>query len=117
VPFTNRPDVPDAWFIDELDGLLANAVYNNDAKATAGSVRYEEVDARKVVLWEGPLQAGSKVTVTFSVTVRPGASGQLDNRVLSSTFTNNCGWDIPQAPSLDPAMRRARGCSSTVTVG
>ncbi|MET9827985.1 hypothetical protein ABZ078_01455 [Streptomyces sp. NPDC006385] len=98
----NSPN-PQASFTDDLS-TLGGAVYNDDATASAGSVSVDRETSR--LTWNGSLQPGQEVTVTFSVTAN---DPEGDNVTLANTVTStedsNCG-----AGSEDP------GCTSTVTV-
>ena len=74
---------------DDLDGIWEFATYNGDAFATidgttaAGSLRLYPGDPSWQ--WTGALNAGEKVTITYSATVNANASGQvLDNKVSGS---------------------------------
>ena len=82
--------VPDAEFTDALAGVLDDAVYNDDATASAGAVALSGSD----LLWEGPVEPGGTVTVAYSVTVRAPPAGDqlLTGGVTSSTLpsSNNC---------------------------
>ena len=89
-----------ATFSDDLTGDLKDANYNNDAKASAGSVSY----AAPALSWSGPLAVGQTVNVTYTVTVKDPDTGP---HVLKNTVTNptNC-----KQGSTDP------GCSTTTPV-
>jgi uncharacterized repeat protein (TIGR01451 family) len=78
---------------DDLSQVLDDAVYRNDATATAGTVSYAE----PVLHWSGALAIGASVTITYSVTVnRPDdADHRLANRVVAPH--SNC-----RAASTDP---------------
>ena len=94
---------PGAAFTDDLTGVLANAAYNGDAHASAGTVTYTSPD----LTWTGGLAAGASVTITYSVTVHnPGTgSGILASTITSSSPDSNCA-----AASTDPR------CTATVAV-
>ena len=63
--------------------MLANAVYNANAAATAGTVSYTSPN----LTWTGNLAVGATATITYSVTVNspdtgsgdPGQHGHLDH--------------------------------------
>ncbi|WP_244223440.1 DUF11 domain-containing protein [Amycolatopsis circi] len=90
---------PDASFTDDLSGVLDDAAYNGDAKATAGTVRYDSLRLQ----WTGPVAAGAEVTITYSVTVGDPPRGDkiLRNAVTSPDDTNclsrdpACGTETP----------------------
>ncbi|MFJ2768163.1 LPXTG cell wall anchor domain-containing protein [Streptomyces sp. NPDC087300] len=77
-----------ASFTDDLSQVLDDAAYNGDARASAGTVR-RSGDSLE---WHGPIAAGEKVTVTYSVTVRRDGKGdgKLRNAVVSTTPGGNC---------------------------
>jgi fimbrial isopeptide formation D2 family protein/uncharacterized repeat protein (TIGR01451 family) len=96
VAITNTSDVTaeSAEVIDDLSGVLDDAVYNDDATAATGTVNYSQ----PLLTWNGSLTAGQTVTVTYSVTVNPG--DQLADGVLENTVTApNCG-ETPDLPTL-----------------
>ncbi|MFJ9429323.1 DUF6923 family protein [Streptomyces sp. NPDC101490] len=77
-----------AVLTDDLSDLLDDARYDNDAKATSGSVSYQA----PTLTWRGALTPGQKATITFSITTnaRPFGDLKLDNTVVSATPGNNC---------------------------
>ncbi|MER8231232.1 hypothetical protein [Streptomyces sp. NPDC094049] len=77
-----------AVLTDDLSDLLDDAKYDNDAKATSGSVSYQT----PTLTWRGALAPGQKATITFSITTnaRPFGDLKLDNTVVSATPGNNC---------------------------
>ncbi|MFI5617234.1 DUF6923 family protein [Streptomyces sp. NPDC051567] len=81
-------DVTPARFTDDLTDLLDDAVYNDDATATRGTVAYSE----PVLEWSGALAPGQSATITFTVTTnaRPFGNLRLDNTITSDTPGNNC---------------------------
>jgi uncharacterized repeat protein (TIGR01451 family) len=92
-----------ATFTDPLTGVLADAAYNADASATAGTVSYASPD----LTWTGNLAVGAVATITYSVTVdsQDTGGGILANTVISAEAGSNCA-----SGSTDPR------CSVTVTV-
>ena len=92
-----------ATVTDPLAGVLADAAYNADAAATAGTVTY----ASPVLSWTGNLAPGASATITYSVTVNnpDTRGGILVNTVTSATAGSNCA-----SGSTDPR------CSVTVAV-
>ena len=92
-----------ATFTDPLSGVLDDAVYDNNASATSGTVGY----SAPVLTWTGDVPATGSVTVTYSVTVNAGVSGddRLTNTLISSSVGGNCA-----SGNGDPR------CTTTVTV-
>ncbi|MCW2865487.1 MAG: hypothetical protein JWP48_7195 [Actinoallomurus sp.] len=92
-----------AAFSDSLSVVLSDAVYDNDASASTGSVSYTE----PTLSWTGDLPVGATATITYSVTVKNPDPGDkhLVNTVTSATLGNNC----PDG-GTDPA------CTARVTV-
>ncbi|MBO1739252.1 isopeptide-forming domain-containing fimbrial protein [Leifsonia sp. TF02-11] len=95
VPYTAAAP---ATFLDDLSGVLDDAIYNNDA---TGGATY----AAPTLSWAGALAVGGTATITYSVTVKSPDTGDhvLKNAVV--TPTGPCA-----AGSSDPA------CSTTVPV-
>ncbi|EMD29698.1 internalin [Amycolatopsis azurea DSM 43854] len=93
---TGQAPYPGASFTDDLTKVLDDATYNQDAKATAGTVAYTEPK----LTWTGTVAAGASVTVTYSVTVAKPVRGDhfLDNAVTSDEGTN-----CPPSGQADPA--------------
>ncbi|MEU7583671.1 hypothetical protein AB0B50_39540 [Streptomyces sp. NPDC041068] len=86
---------PGAKFSDDLSGNLDDAVYNNDAKASTGTVSY----TKPKIGYVGDIAPGQTATVTYSVTVNDPVSGdgKLLNNVDVETPRSNCDKD-----STDP---------------
>jgi uncharacterized repeat protein (TIGR01451 family) len=83
--------------------VLANAVYNANAAATAGTVSYTSPN----LTWTGNLAVGATATITYSVTVNSPdtGSGIMANTVTSTTAGSNCASGSGNA-----------ACTATVTV-
>jgi hypothetical protein len=66
---------------DDLSAVLDDAAYNNDAKASAGTLSYAEPK----LAWSGPLPVAGTVTITYSVTVHnpDHGDGTLHNVVIT----------------------------------
>ena len=92
-----------ATFTDPLTSVLANAVYNANAAATAGTVSYTSPN----LTWTGNLAVGATATITYSVTVNSPDTGGgiLANTVTSTTAGSNCAAGSGNA-----------ACTATVTV-
>jgi large repetitive protein len=77
-----------AAFSDSLAGVLDDAVYNNNASATAGTVAYSSPN----LTWTGSLAVGAVATITYSITVNnpDTGNGSLSDVVSSSTPGSNC---------------------------
>ncbi|MET8982596.1 glycine-rich protein [Streptomyces sp. NPDC004539] len=84
---TGSATYKDAVWTDDLTGALDDAVYANDASATAGSVSY----TAPTLKWSGDLDAGASATVTYSVTLNSPRSGdgKLSN-ALTGPQGSNC---------------------------
>ena len=111
-----------ATVTDSLDGVLADAAYNDNATASAGAVSYASPD----LTWTGNLTAGGTVTITYSVTVRnPDTGGKLMvNFVTSTDPGSTCPFDSPDPgcaitiPVLTPALTVVKTTSAaTATPG
>ncbi len=83
-----------ATFSDSLSGVLADAAYNGDATASAGTVSY----AAPALTWTGNLAVGATATITYSVTVNNPDTG---DKTVDPTRCH-----LPP-PSAAPARRAA----------
>ena len=88
---------------DPLGGVLNDAIYNNDAIASSGTVSY----ASPTLTWTGDLTPGVTATITYSVTVNNPDTG--DKRLINTVTTAATGSNCPDG-STDPA------CTATVQV-
>ena len=86
---------------DPLGGVLNDAIYNNNAIASSGSVSY----ASPTLTWTGDLTPGATATITYSVTVNNPDTG--DKHLINTVTTAATGSNCP-AGSTDPA------CTATV---
>ncbi len=86
-----------ATISDDLTGVIDDAVFNNDAAASAGPA---PTFASPTLSWAGPLPVGGTVTLTYSVTVNP--AGQLGDNALDNVVTG--GTNCP-AGSTAPECR------------
>jgi uncharacterized repeat protein (TIGR01451 family) len=89
-------------------GVLDDAVYNNDAAASSGTVSF----GSPVLTWTGDLAAGATVTITFSVTADNPDNGDklLVTSLASTAAGSSClpgdptpGCDLT-IPVLTPAL-------------
>ncbi|BAJ30373.1 MULTISPECIES: DUF11 domain-containing protein [Kitasatospora] len=83
---TGTAAYPGAAFQDDLGGLLDDAAYDGDARASSGTVSY----AAPVLSWTGDLAPGAQAVVTYSVTVDDPDNGDhaLDNAVVGPAASN-----------------------------
>jgi large repetitive protein len=88
-----------------LAGVVDDAVYNNNATATAGAVAYNAGTA--ALVWTGSLAVGATVTIHASVTV---LSPDAGNTVLSTVATSAAAGSSCPAGSPSPL------CATTVRV-
>lgn len=86
-PAEDETGVGPAAFTDDMSDLLDDAVYEDDAHASAGTATYEEPK----LSWSGPVAVGATATVTYSVKIKDPASGdgKLTNTVIAAD--SNCG--------------------------
>ncbi|WP_235201492.1 DUF7927 domain-containing protein [Microbacterium sp. CH12i] len=103
-----------ATIADNLAGVLAYAEYNNDitttlngTEVTSGAATISEND----LAWTGALEAGQTVTITYSVTVDEGTSGQILSNTVSGSATptttdpaDPSGPQIPGEPIVPPTI-------------
>jgi large repetitive protein len=104
---------------DSLDGVLHDALYNNDATATSGTLSYTSPD----LTWTGDLTPGQAATITYTVTVDNPDTGDkhLVNFVTSTDPGSTCPSDSP-APDctatvtdLIPALTITKTATTTAT--
>ncbi|MFE3170309.1 internalin [Amycolatopsis sp. NPDC059090] len=100
---TGAAAYPDAAFVDDLSDVLDDAAYNQDAKATSGTV--DESGSR--LTWHGTLAVGQTVTVTYSITVKPeaAAGSQLRNVVVSANPGTSCVTGAEPGCSTDTPVK------------
>ncbi|MDR1151918.1 MAG: CshA/CshB family fibrillar adhesin-related protein [Bifidobacteriaceae bacterium] len=93
-----------AELTDSLDGVLGAAAWNGDLIATRGRARLDDGD--RVVIWRGALAVGQSATITYSTTVRTGATGTLTNTACGATSTGAaCSGAAMGIPSLAISKR------------
>ncbi|MFG3254724.1 isopeptide-forming domain-containing fimbrial protein [Streptomyces sp. NPDC048172] len=92
-----------ATFTDRLTGVLDDAAWNGDLRASSGDASFD--GDRRAVTWRGDVAAGAAVTITYTVTVDspPRGDKRLRN-TLTSTGDTNCppGGDDPDCSSETP---------------
>ncbi|MFG1867237.1 DUF7927 domain-containing protein [Micromonospora arborensis] len=100
---TGQAPYPAATFTDAMGAALDDAVYNNDAAATTGSVSFSSPN----LTWTGILAVGASATITYTMTVRAPDPGDkvMTNTVSSGSLGSNC-----------PAAANDTRCTATVTV-
>lgn len=88
-----------AGMTDDLSDVLDDAVYNDDATATAsdGTPVAAPEFSTPVLSWSGPLAAGTTVDIVFSVTVNNNGDA-----VLRNTATPVCTGDALCDPATPP---------------
>lgn len=103
-----------ATIADDLTGVFEHAAYNGDitteidgTELTTGAATISEND----LSWTGGLQAGQVVTITYSVTVDDGTSGEILSNTASGSATpttpnsdDPTGPQIPGEPITPPAV-------------
>ena len=91
-----------ATVTDNLEGVLTDAAYNNDAAATGGTVSF----ASPNLTWTGNLAPGDAATITYTVTVDNPDTGDkiLVNSVSSDAMGSTC-----------PPGSANSACTATVT--
>jgi len=79
---TGTADLAGLAITDDLSGVLDDALYNNDAAATIGTVSYSEPELG----WSGDLLVGESAAISYSVTVDDPITGDgvLTNTVVGS---------------------------------
>ena len=92
-----------AQVTNQLAKVLADAVYNADATATAGTVAF----AGSNLTWTGDLAIGASATVTYSVTVN---NPDLGDKLMSNVAVSSASGSTCPAGSTNTA------CTSTVPV-
>ncbi|OXM50014.1 hypothetical protein CFP71_29190 [Amycolatopsis thailandensis] len=99
---TGKVTAADLKVVDDLTGVLDDAVYQNDATASPGSVSY----ASPKLTWTGTLAAGASAEFTYTVKVKNPNSGdnRLKNVVTSETPGGNCppGSTDPKCGTTTP---------------
>jgi large repetitive protein len=106
---------------DSLSGLLDDAVYNDDAAASAGTVTFTS----PVLTWAGNVGIGATVTLTYTVTLD---NPDLGDRSLVDTVTSaavgancpvggtdpRCSVTVAEVPSTTLTFTKTADVTSTV---
>ncbi|SNS95283.1 conserved repeat domain-containing protein [Streptosporangium subroseum] len=79
-------DYPGVGILDDLSGVLDDAAFNGDQRASSGTVVYSE----PVMTWSGDVARGETVTITYSVMIDAVGDGILDGHVAGPPFASNC---------------------------
>ncbi|QXV56260.1 DUF11 domain-containing protein [Amycolatopsis sp. TNS106] len=99
---TGKVTAADLKVVDDLTGVLDDAVYQNDATASPGAVSYVEPK----LTWTGTLAAGASAEFTYTVKVKSPNTGdnRLKNVVTSETPGGNCppGSTDPKCGTTTP---------------
>ncbi|KFU77992.1 hypothetical protein BB31_27930 [Amycolatopsis lurida NRRL 2430] len=99
---TGKVTAADLKVVDDLTGVLDDAVYQNDATAKPGAVSYVEPK----LTWTGTLAAGESAEFTYTVKVKSPDTGdnRLKNVVSSETPGGNCppGSTDPKCGTTTP---------------
>jgi uncharacterized repeat protein (TIGR01451 family) len=100
---TGQTPYTGATVTDPLASVLANAAYNANATATAGTVTYSS----PILTWTGDLAVGAADTITYSATVDDPETG---NKIMVNTVTSAAPGSTCPSGTANPA------CSATVAV-
>lgn len=96
---------------DDLTGVLDDADYNEDATADKGGTPSY---ASPTITWSGPLKVDETVTITYTVKLKAGGDGTVDNLAFESCQVSdpNCDPSPPDpadcVDGVDPAT--GKGC-------
>ncbi|MDR2347746.1 MAG: CshA/CshB family fibrillar adhesin-related protein [Bifidobacteriaceae bacterium] len=94
-------DTHPAVVVDALDGVLDDADWDGSQKATSGNLLWTPIGSAGRLAWWGELApnggAGSTAVITYSVTVKAGGDGQMNNVVWVPNSSD------PNAPGQPPA--------------
>lgn len=110
ISMTNSGSVANPSFsaFDDLTNVVTNASFNTGSitisPAGTGTAVYDA--ATKHLTWTGPVAANSTVTVSYSVTVRAGAFGELRNVFIDKSVVNPIGASV-QWRKIDATVAKA----------
>jgi hypothetical protein len=115
-PFT---EAAPAEIVDSVAGLAASATWNGDLLSTHGSPAW----SRQEILWRGALAAGQSAVISYSLTLRAGATAALVNTACATASSGGeCSKTGLGVPALAITKRivgegpRRRGQSVTFEV-
>ena len=107
----DRTTAVPAWLVDDLTKVLDDATYNNDAIATnSGATVGTPTLSGNQLRWSGPIPAGDKVEITYTVTVKEGGDKAATNVAFVPTATPE-----PDQPVTPPTTCAAPTCATTTT--
>jgi fimbrial isopeptide formation D2 family protein/uncharacterized repeat protein (TIGR01451 family) len=81
-----KAGIKDATLTDDLSGVLDDAKYNGDAKASVGTASVKG----DTLSWTGDLKVGAVETITYSVTVTNSGDDHVVNKVTSTDPRGTC---------------------------
>ncbi|MBT2484210.1 DUF11 domain-containing protein [Microbacterium sp. ISL-108] len=85
--------------VDDLSGVLAHAEPNGDARATIdGGAAPAPSLTGEMLTWDGALQVGETVTITYSVTIAADAGGAVLTNSVTGTATPPGGGSAIETP-------------------
>ncbi|MDR0594692.1 MAG: DUF11 domain-containing protein [Bifidobacteriaceae bacterium] len=119
-----------AVVIDDLTGILDDATYQDDARASLGAV----ANSQSRLVWTGPLDPGQSATITYSAKLAGEGDGRLRNIAWAAqtsistttepppadcaTFCSTVTLDAPaRLPLTGPPTRPALAALAALTAG
>ncbi|WP_141012633.1 DUF7927 domain-containing protein [Nocardioides sambongensis] len=110
-------DVDPATVVDDLSGVLDDAVFNDDAEIAEGRDDGTLTYAAPRLVWSGAMDAGESLTLTYSVTVTAGGDLALANTAFQPPEPCS-GPDCAPTPACPDGVDPATGLPcDTVTGG
>jgi uncharacterized repeat protein (TIGR01451 family) len=97
-----------AVLLDDLSGVLDDATYNGDVAVVGDTATSAPSYAAPLVSWAGPLAAGASIELTYSVTLKAGGDGSVDNIAFAPT----CAATDPSCATPTPTP----ACAKTPTI-
>jgi uncharacterized repeat protein (TIGR01451 family) len=83
---TGEAAYPGLTVVNQLDDVLDNATFDNNASATAGRLDF----ASPLLVWTGDLAVGATAVITYSVTVTSLGDGELTNVLKTAALGATC---------------------------
>lgn len=108
-----------AILTDDVTGVLDDANYDGNARATSPSGSGTIVESLPKITWSGPLLIGQKVTETYSVTLKNSVSSG-DRKVVNTAYDGDgttpspCAAETPTCATVEvdlPALTVAKSAS------